>query len=103
MNEALHRIALAWLEKARHDLETARRMVQGTDPITDTAVYSTWQQSFTTSSAPDWMRSKNKTQALRQSRRHEAVPWFKSASPIPKSQIQARGQTADESTRGIQH
>ena len=39
MNEALHRIALAWLEKARHDLETARRAVEGEHPITDTAVY----------------------------------------------------------------
>ncbi len=39
MHEGLHRIALAWLEKARHDLETARRMVEGAEPITDTAVY----------------------------------------------------------------
>jgi HEPN domain-containing protein len=39
MNEELHRIALAWLEKARHDLETARRMLEGAEPITDTAVY----------------------------------------------------------------
>ncbi|MBK5964022.1 hypothetical protein CCR95_07955 [Thiocystis minor] len=40
MPEELNRIALAWLEKARHDLETARRVVEGTaEPITDTAVY----------------------------------------------------------------
>ena len=39
MNEELHRLALAWLEKARHDLETARRLTESPPPITDVAVY----------------------------------------------------------------
>lgn len=46
MNEALHRIAFAWLKKARHDLETARRMVKGTDQITNTAVLATVLYDF---------------------------------------------------------
>ena len=37
-DDAQH-LVLAWLEKARHDLETARRVVAGDPPITDTAVY----------------------------------------------------------------
>ena len=39
MSEELHRLALAWLEKAWHDLETARRLTESPRPITDVAVY----------------------------------------------------------------
>lgn len=39
MNEELHQFGLAWLEKASHDLETARRLTEGYMPITDVAVY----------------------------------------------------------------
>lgn len=39
MVDSLHHLALARLEKARHDLETARRVIAGDPPITDTAVY----------------------------------------------------------------
>jgi len=32
-------LAETWIEKAGHDLETSRRAIKGTPPITDTAVY----------------------------------------------------------------
>lgn len=39
MAETIGRLVGAWLSKARHDIETARRMVNHAEPITDTAVY----------------------------------------------------------------
>lgn len=39
MTEAVDRLVGAWLNKARHDIETARRAVDHVEPITDTAVY----------------------------------------------------------------
>ncbi|TVR58225.1 MAG: HEPN domain-containing protein [Candidatus Competibacteraceae bacterium] len=39
MAETIGRLVGAWLSKARHDIETARRMVDHAEPITDTAVY----------------------------------------------------------------
>jgi HEPN domain-containing protein len=33
----------AWLEKARHDLNSARKLFLGADPVLDTAVYHTQQ------------------------------------------------------------
>ncbi len=39
MAEAVDRLVGVWLNKARHDIETARRAVDHAEPITDTAVY----------------------------------------------------------------
>ena len=39
MNEELHQLALAWLEKTSHDVETARRLTESHQQITDVAVY----------------------------------------------------------------
>lgn len=33
----------AWLEKARHDLNSAKKLFAGADPVLDTAVYHTQQ------------------------------------------------------------
>lgn len=39
MAEGTERLIRAWLNKARHDIETARRVLYHNQPITDTAVY----------------------------------------------------------------
>jgi HEPN domain-containing protein len=33
----------AWLEKARHDLNSAKKLSSGSDPVFDTAIYHTQQ------------------------------------------------------------
>ena len=39
MDEARRRLVRGWMIKAQHDLDTARKLAQGPDPILDTAIY----------------------------------------------------------------
>lgn len=39
MDEAKRRLVASWLTKAAHDLESAKRLSSGADPLLDTAIY----------------------------------------------------------------
>lgn len=39
MDEAKRELVTGWLAKARHDLDSARKLAEGDDPILDTAIY----------------------------------------------------------------
>jgi len=39
MDEAKRELVAGWLAKARHDLDSARKLAAGDEPIFDTAIY----------------------------------------------------------------
>lgn len=39
MDEARHELVTGWLVKARHDLDSAKKLGEGDEPIFDTAIY----------------------------------------------------------------